>query len=273
MDKPKLDHDFFEMIKREHSELIDMMAHVRRALASDIRDPGGVNQLIGFGTAPSSETFVEGGGSSTVVVEDTATSTEDAGKTTSHTVSLPSNISLGDLLIVVFSLGGGNGGTVSWPGGWTEIAEIDNSGSIKLAVAYRQADGDEDPTITVTSTEQERSSHTSYRITGHDDPATQAPELSTGATGDSTAPDPDSLTPTGGSKAYLWLAVHAHSQIVTTSGFPTNYSNGISAQGASAGTGVGSAERELTGSSEDPGVFTISGTVKWAAATVAVHPQ
>ncbi len=47
MDKPKLDHDFFEMIKREHSELIDMMAHVRRALASDIRDPGGVNQLIG----------------------------------------------------------------------------------------------------------------------------------------------------------------------------------------------------------------------------------
>ena len=47
MNQSKLDHDFFEMMKREHSELIDLMSRVRHALESDIRDPGGINQLIG----------------------------------------------------------------------------------------------------------------------------------------------------------------------------------------------------------------------------------
>lgn len=47
MTHQKVDHDFFELMKREHSELIDLMTQVRHAIASDIRDPGGVNQLIG----------------------------------------------------------------------------------------------------------------------------------------------------------------------------------------------------------------------------------
>ncbi len=204
-------------------------------------------------------------------VDATNTSIHDS-DVTSHTVSLPAGISSGDLLIVIFAVDANPG--VTWPGGWTEIAEVLQEVSVTLAVAYRQADGGEGATITVTSGTAQRSAHTTYKISGHENPATQAPEMSTGVNGFGTNPDPDSLSPTGGSKDYLWLAVHAHDGIQTTDAFPTNYTNGISSEGtnAVASAGAGSAERQLTTATEDPGAFTISNNEQWAAATVAVHP-
>ena len=204
-------------------------------------------------------------------VDATNTSIHDS-DVTSHTVSLPAGISSGDLLIVIFAVDANPG--VTWPGGWTEIAEVLQVASVTLAVAYRQADGGEGATITVTSGTAKKSAHTTYKISGHENPATQAPEMSTGVNGFGTNPDPDSLSPTGGSKDYLWLAVHAHDGIQTTDAFPTNYTNGISSEGtnAVASAGAGSAERQLTTATEDPGAFTISNNEQWAAATVAVHP-
>lgn len=203
----------------------------------------------------------------------TNTSLEDAGNVTSHTVSLPSGIVSGNLLIVGFNTDGQE--SVTWPTGWTEIFEgIAASSQCTLAIAYRQADGGEGSTIIVTTGTSERSAHWSYRITDHEAPATQAPQASGGATGTSASPDPDSLTPTGGAKDYLWIAVEGHDRDKTTDAFPTNYdSNQVNTAGAGAGSaGVAAATDEVNAVSEDPGAFTISATEEWVTATVAVHP-
>jgi hypothetical protein len=141
-----------------------------------------------------------------------------------------------------------------------------------MSIAYRNADGLEGATVDVTTDNNRKSSHTSYRITGHD--SGTAPEISTGATGASANPDPDSLTPTGGAKDYLWLAIYGADDEQTTSAYPTNYTDGISENSSSGsfGSTVGSARRQLNAVSENPGTFTMSVSNQWAAATIAVHP-
>ena len=118
-----------------------------------------------------------------------------------------------------------------------------------------------------------KTAHTTYRRTGHEDPSTQAPEGSSGATGVSTVPNPDNLDPTGGEKAFLWLAGHGNDGAFSVSVYPTSYSNGIDDFGQGIGSvGVASAERELTATTENPGTFTVSGSSRWVAGTIAVHP-
>jgi hypothetical protein len=202
------------------------------------------------------------------VVQATNTSGESS-DVTSHTVSLPANISAGDLLIVFFSCDANE--TVTWPtgDGWASIFHETNS--MTLDIGYKIADGTEGATITVTTGSAEQSAHISYRITGNH--RYLAPEVSTGATGNSTAPNPDSLTPTGGAKDYLWIAVEGNTDGDAASAYPTNYTNGqTNAVGTTAGANIAVARRELNASSEDPAAFTIP-LNKWVACTVAVHPK
>ena len=186
---------------------------------------------------------------------------------TSHTVSLPASIVSGNLLIIVFTAT--SGPSVTWPGGYSAFfSKI--AGALGLYAAYRQADGTEGGTITVTTDASVRSSHASYRIAGHKPPATQVPEASAGAFGSDVNPNPSSLTPTGGSKDYLWIAAQGHRTSETTTGVPASYTNGLSKETASAS--IGTAERQLNASSEDPGTFTVSGSGNWVACTIAIHP-
>ena len=94
--------------------------------------------------------------------------------------------------------------------------------------------------------------------------------MSTSVTGASSAPNPPSLTPTGGSKDYLWLAVEGNDSSKSVSSYPTNYTNGLNRGNFS--VYIGSAQRALTASSENPGNFTLSGTDGWVACTVGIHP-
>lgn len=209
-------------------------------------------------------------------VQDTATSLEDAANVTSHTVTLPSNISSGDLLLIMFSTDGAP--TITWPSGanddFTEFFTGANGTANKFAVAYRQANGSEPSTVEVATDGSQRSAHISYRITGHIDPATQAPEASTSATGSSTTPDPDSLTPTGGAKNFLWIAAHGADRDHSTTVTPTDYAGLLTTNGSGANSAnVAGAERHINATSQDPGSFTISGTDTWVACTVAVHPS
>ena len=202
-------------------------------------------------------------------VQTRATSSESTG-TTSHTVTLPSGIASGDLLIIKFSVNN-TVRTVTWPGApdYTEFFDAQIGSDQRLRAAYRQADGGEGSTITVTTDGNTRSTHNSRRITGHEDPATQAPEVSSGATGTSTTPNSDSLTPTGGSKDYLWLAI-VGSEGQSASAAPTNYTDLLTVDVTNCA--AHSAERALTAASEDPGTFTIGASVGWVAATIAIHP-
>lgn len=198
---------------------------------------------------------------------------------TSHTVTLTGSIAAGNLLIIGFSYAI-TANTVTWPGGWTAIpsgANEQTSGSSEgLASAYRWADGTEGASISVGTSVGTRSASICWRITGAMNPATQAPEALT-AIGVNGQADPPSLTPTGGAKDYLWLAIGANSSLTELTTAPTNYSNFDHAQ-ALAGTGaatsaIGGATRQLNAASENPGAFAgAEATSEWVGLTIAIHP-
>jgi hypothetical protein len=120
--------------------------------------------------------------------------------------------------------------------------------------------------------------HNAYRITGAADPAVQPPEAaSTPYTTAGSSIDPPSLTPTGGAKDYLWLAVAGWRRTgLSATTDPTNYTNAIegSSGGNATGTKLRSLRRQLNGASEDPAAFTLSNTTseRRVGATIAVHP-
>jgi hypothetical protein len=193
---------------------------------------------------------------------------------TSHTVSLPSGIMSGDLLISAFCSDGNP--TITWPAAWTEFATgTAPSNAAKLSIAYHKSDGLEGASITVTTSASEQSSHVTLRIAGAKDPAIRAPEASTAASGSTTQPDASTVTPTGGSKNYLWLAVAGVDvgNVFTLGGLPSGYANSTKAStGTAAGTNVVSCEKTSRAASEDPGVYTLVSSGGWAAFAVAVHP-
>jgi hypothetical protein len=202
---------------------------------------------------------------------------------TSHTLSLPSGISSGDTLIAMLSGYIGSGSTpvdISWPSGWTEFFEQDASTStlhLAVAGAWRKADGTEGSSITVTTNVSVLAAHNAYRITGAADPTVRPPEAaSTGYTDTSATIDPPSLTPTGGAKDYLWLAVAGWRRTgVSSSTDPSNYTTAIEANstGNANGTRLRSLRRQANGASEDPSAFTLSAnSERRVGVTIAVHP-
>lgn len=212
------------------------------------------------------------------IVQGTATSsTNTAG--TSHTFTLPASIVAGELLLLIVSIGS-TAATFNALAGWTEL--LDESAAAGLKVIYKiAAGGDSNPTFT--SSASTRSAGIAFRISGHNS-ATNAPEVGTTATGTSTTPNPPNLAPVGGiAKDYLWIAFCGSSGEQADDGtyctaFPTNYgSNHLQKTCGTAGTNLGGmvacASRNLNGTSDDPGTFTVSENDAWRAQTVVVHPS
>jgi hypothetical protein len=206
------------------------------------------------------------------VVEATATSsTETAG--TTHTVALPTGILSGDLLVAGFAVDGNQRQvTVTWPAGWAELFDLMNDDNFAVeaecggSIAYRVADGTEGSSITVTTSESETSAHTVYRISGAGTPEF-APARS--LTTPDASPDPPELTYSGGSGNHLWLAWSFSDDLDAVTGFPTDYTDGITVSAGSSGAcTIGSARRKLAAATDNPGVFTLAATEEWVAATV-----
>jgi hypothetical protein len=199
---------------------------------------------------------------------------------TSHTVNLPASIAAGDLLIVLLDKGS-TAATVNALAGWTELLD-ENSGN-GLYIAYRKADGTEGATITLTTSANTRSAEITYRISGAQDPAIQAPEIGTTGTGTSATPDPPTCTPTGGTKTYLWIAVAGMAgeeadDDTWSNTPPTNYlpSPPLQKSCGIAGTNLGglitAASFGASASSQDPGTFGVDVSAAWRSQTIAIHP-
>lgn len=212
-------------------------------------------------------------------VQSTASSVE-ASAPTSHTVDLPGSISTGDFLLVFFGVALPDGVTVTWPtgDGWAELAwaHFDGGGDAGVSVGYKEADGGEGSTITVTTNTGTNSCHLAYRITGHEDPSTQVPEATTASNSNSQIDTPD-LTPTGGAKDYLWFSAGGKSvgNELGVMSAPTNYTNLFEHAdgGGSAGIHTIASRRELNASSENPGAYSGgAATAEWGGVTVAIHP-
>ncbi len=194
-----------------------------------------------------------------------ATNTSTNADTTSHTVNLPPSISAGDLLIAVMTTSTDTAFT--WPAGWTELYEGQVDATVRSECRFRNADGGEGGSITVTTAALARSSSLSYRITGHSD----TPEGGD-ATGNDGFANPPSLTPSWGAKDTLWLALTGiDSQAVSAD--PTDYTDGFQAFAGGFDPGTASARRERNATSEDPGTFTNDLSDRWIAGTVAIEPS
>ncbi len=194
--------------------------------------------------------------------------------TTDHYVNIPATVNAGDLLIVLFTNNGA--ATVTTPGGWTELASDTRWSNVRLSVYYKIAAGTEGGTTVnfVTSAAEEAAAQV-YRIT--DWHGTTPPEISTAATGTSTAPNPASLNPAGWEVAdTLWLAVAGQDRGDQSgpTAYPDSYTDGISTLSldGSGSCRIYSARRLLAAALEDPGAFTIPAREQWVAFTVAVRP-
>jgi hypothetical protein len=197
---------------------------------------------------------------------------------TSHPWTLPGSIAAGDLLIAVAGKGSA---LATWNAltGWTELT--DENVAAGLFIAYRWADGTEGATVTFTASAATRSAAIIYRITGAENPATQAPQIGTVATGSGTTPNPPSVAVTGGSKDILAIACFSRDgeeadDDTWTTAAPTSYTNLLQKACGIAGTNlagmIASAERQVTTATEDPATFTVA-TGGWRAQTIVVHPS
>lgn len=184
-----------------------------------------------------------------------------------HTVPLPAGINAGDLLLVFFVTD--YDAVIGFPGGWTQLFQTNAGNTVNFGAWYRVADGGEGASIVVTTSNDQMTASTSYRITDY----SGTPECGTAVLGSNNTPDPPSLTPTWGARDTLWFAACGYDYNRTITAYPTNYTNGRNDYAnVGDGCGVGTARRELNAISEDPGTFTLSAADEAVSNTVAVQP-
>lgn len=218
----------------------------------------------------------------TVAATQTSSGTNVSG--TSHSLSYPSGVSSGDLLVgVVAARNGLNGQTpgVSWPAGWTEIGEFNNTNNNvrpAVSVAYRVADGTESGSASITTAVSCWFAGVMYRITGADT-TTNLPDVTGAFTGTgefSTSLDPPSHT-AAITDDNLWLAAVSFNVLShTLSSYPTGYSNGQNTRSGTSGNQgvmVAAAEKTANAASDNPSAFAISAGALCGVATVAVYPE
>lgn len=193
-------------------------------------------------------------------------------------VNLPATIRAGDTLFVFFRSSAG--GAIGWPAGWTELLDESTDASANQeAAAWRKADGTEGATISLTSGSGKFAA-VAYCIQGAADPTITPPQFSTIATGTATEPNATAVTPTGGAKDYLFLTVYGmEGEQTGVTSYPANYTgaqlfaNSGTAGAVTTNCTIGSATRQLNASSDDAGVWDVTGTLDdWSAYTFAFHP-
>ncbi|MBV6343495.1 hypothetical protein, partial [Candidatus Magnetobacterium casense] len=189
---------------------------------------------------------------------------------TTHTVSLPSDIVSGNLLILLFTTYDNDSHTITAASGWTTLWLVTNA-LYGYYVAYRVADGTESSSMNITTNLVTNSAHETYRITGY----TGTPEIAyDGASTTDVNPNPPALTPSWGEGPTLWIAGYLAQDAATwtTTAIPANYSGQLDKIYGSGSyyTGIGTAQRNLCTLAENPGTFTVSQAVTWRGCTIGV---
>lgn len=207
-------------------------------------------------------------------VRSTAT-TNGTSATASPVLNLPATVVAGDILVVLIRQDNEEGYT--WPSAdWLALPPLPDTSDgadDQTSCRYKVADGTEGgTTITLTRTQSNKFAALAYAIAGANN--IEAGGLATGA---STAPNPTSFSPSGGTKDYLWLSLGAWEgeQTSPPAATPTNYSNKIAADSGTAGAvttncRVAGVNRATTAASEDPSAWTISASDDWTAFVVAL---
>ena len=197
---------------------------------------------------------------------------------TSWTITYPTNIASGDLLLLFV---GYDGSGLPSASGWTVMRRPGAAAS--CAAIGRIADGTETGTFTLTMP-NEMGGWRVFRITGwfgsglstdaaggNDGDGVAAASGNTGSP--STTPDPPSLDPTNwATEDTLWFATCGVDTSRTISAYPYADNNSADVSGGAGGATLGVCTTTSAVSSLDPGTFTISNSDDWVAITVAVRP-
>jgi len=201
----------------------------------------------------------------------------DTADGTCSNITMPANITAGDLLLIIYS----NDGTATTTAktnacagndtSWTEwTQQNDSTNVVTSSIMYKSAAGGD--TLSIGKSASEQGSWIMYQIRNTGTP--------TGASvgGNSTNSDPPNLSGSYGNIDYLWIATRTGDASASTGATdsPANYSSLINAYPltsafavSTTGAYTSASRRYLAASSEDPGTFT-SATEQWAAWTIAV---
>lgn len=189
------------------------------------------------------------------------TETTFATDTTSHAVSLPATINAGDGLLILFTNDGS--ATVTDPFGWKRLYSSANGTALRGSAFARVARGNEGgTTVDIVTSAAESGAAQVYRITNWNGSlagfhAGASAQITTGTTA-----DPESVSAYWGSAKNIWLATLHTSTSQTVSSGPTNYTDLLQTSSGASTTGSQciSARRSNEVATEDPGVFTLSGS-------------
>jgi hypothetical protein len=204
---------------------------------------------------------------------ESVTPTSFASASTTHNVAMPATVNAGDLLVILFTTGGGT--SVTNPSGWTEEynAAIDTV-SNAFCTAKLAAGDEGGTTVNLATADSVRGAAQVYRISGWFGTLATGLDSAIAAAAFGSTPNPPSLNPSEWDEEdTLYMAVaHLGAFGRTISAYPTNYTDGTFTSDGAGVCGTGSARRELAAASDDPGAFTLS-SFDWArAATIAIRP-
>jgi hypothetical protein len=194
---------------------------------------------------------------------------------TSHNIALPAGIQAGDLVVVAyFARSTDDMGSMPTPSGWDSLAFLNHSpGAFDTAlirIIAREATG---PMSTVTITTPGASSgvcSNSYCFSKWTDVVS-----SSFATGESAAPNPPNNAPVGwgADPRVTWISLmitraSTESVSATSAGFTGHIT---STSGGTPFARISSSRRDEQVASLNPGAWTMTGSVPWGAATIAVR--
>ena len=198
----------------------------------------------------------------------------NAANTATSTVTLPSSVAAGDLIVAI--IGGDSGAAAfTWPSPWVEIKDLAGVGFV-FGAAYLIASGGE-TSVSVTHT-SERTNQIAFRFPAAEWHGTTPPEINTTPTsGTNNQPNPPAFGPSWGAEATHWIAVAVADDSAPPgpiTAYPASYtSNNVTANTATSAAFLAAAIREsFVSASENPGVFTMTGSEDWDAYTIAVRP-
>lgn len=193
--------------------------------------------------------------------------------TTSHSVTLPSGITTGDLLLILIANDKYSGSNPS-ASGWTyeggqEVGSPPTRNYPRMGVLSRVADGSEGSSVTVTTDVAKYASWIALRISG----ATGVADIQSAILQTTTNPDPPSSGTVAASDRLSIAVAMANDETATVSSYPSGYSaNQIyEASGDTTGIAIALATDEITGTTEDPGSFTFSASSDTSSVTILLE--
>ncbi len=204
-----------------------------------------------------------------------------ATNSTSWSLTYPTNIAAGDLIIGMIGMDGGSV-SLTWPANWVKITPINGfgDGTAQIGNAYKIALGSETGAFTVT-TPSEQGCWRVIRIPAASWHGTTAPEGGTGQSGSSANPDLTAFNPTNWDiEDTLWIAFLGTDGSVTCTGWPTGWKQDdlttagghTQASGGSTGAGLHVTYLTSAAAAPDPSAFTLSGAEGYGANIIAVRP-